>query len=89
MLQRAVRLATVVFWSSVPLLGTAMILPWLRIDWLLVALAVPVAASAAVLTVLTSSPGYVSPASLSKDVERVVYALAFVYAMGTIAYYGS
>jgi hypothetical protein len=73
--------ATVVFWVSVPLLGMALILPWLRIDWLQFALAVPGGASAAVLLVLTYSPGYVSTVSRWVDGERVVYVLVFVSAL--------
>ena len=87
MLQRTVHLATVVFWVSVPLLGMVLILPWLRIDWLQIALAVPGGASAALLLWLTYSPGYVSPASLSKDVDRVVYFLALFFALTPLAKY--
>jgi hypothetical protein len=76
----------VVFWVSVPLLGMALILPWLRIDWLQNALAVPGGTSAATLLVLTYAPGYVSPVSRSLDPERVVYVLAFFYAAGTLAF---
>ena len=61
--RRIVNTATVVFWVSVPLLGMVLILPWLRIEWLQLALAVPTTTSSAVLLVLTYSPGYVSPAS--------------------------
>jgi hypothetical protein len=78
--------AMVVFWVSVPLLGMALILPWLRIDWLQLALAVPTAVSSAALLVLTYTPGYVSPVSRSLDAERVVYVLVFVYAAGTLAF---
>jgi hypothetical protein len=60
MLRRTVHLETVLFWASVPLLGMVLVLPWLRIDRLQDALAVPVGASAAVLLALTYSPGYVS-----------------------------
>jgi hypothetical protein len=84
MLRRTVHLATVVFWISVPLLGLVLIFPWLRIDWLQDALAVPLGTSAAFLLVLTYGPGYVSPASLSLGVERVVYFLALSFAAGTL-----
>ena len=87
MLRRTVHLATVVFWIGVPLLRLVLVLPWLRIDWLQDALAVPVGASAAVLLVLTYSPGYVSPASRWIDGERAVYVLAFAFAFGTLARY--
>jgi hypothetical protein len=86
MLRRVLNTAMVVFWVSVPLLGMALILPWLRIDWLQFALAVPTTVSSAVLLVRTYSPGYVSPVSRSLDAERVVYVLAFVYAAGTLAF---
>lgn len=87
MLRRVLSSAmVVVFWVSVPLLGMALILPWLRIDWLQFALAVPTTVSSAVLLVLTYSPGYVSPVSRSLDGERVVYVLAFVDAAGTLAF---
>jgi hypothetical protein len=79
--RRIVNTATVVFWISVPLLGLVLIFPWLRIDWLQEALAVPVGASAGLLLTLTYSPGYVSPALRWIDGERVVYVLTFVYAM--------
>jgi hypothetical protein len=82
MLLRSVHLATVVFWISVPLLGMVLILPWLRIGWLHLALAVPTTASAAALLVLTYAPaGYVSPVSLSVNGERVVYILALLFAL--------
>jgi hypothetical protein len=51
MLRRVVNTAMAVFWVSVPLLGMVLILPWLRIDWLQIALAVPGGASAALLFV--------------------------------------
>jgi hypothetical protein len=86
MLRRIGNTAMVVFWVSVPLLGMALILPWLRIDWLQLALAVPTAVSSAALLVLTYTPGYVSPVSRSLDAERVVYVLVFVYAAGTLAF---
>ena len=85
-MQRTVHLATAVFWVSVPLLGLVLILPWLRIGWLQAALAVPVGASAGLLLVLTYSPGYVSPVSRWVDGERVVYVLAFVCAVATVAF---
>jgi accessory gene regulator protein AgrB len=84
--RRIVNTATVVFWVSVPLLGMVLILPWLQIDWLQNALAVPTTASSAALLVLTYAPGYVSSVSLSLDAERVVYVLVFVYAAGTLAF---
>jgi hypothetical protein len=83
-LRRAVNELVVVFWISAPLLGMAAIVPWLRIGWLLDVLAVPTMASAAVLMVLTLAPGYVSPIS-SVVGERVVYALAWTFAVYTIA----
>jgi hypothetical protein len=79
--RRIVNTATVVFWVSVPLLGMVLILPWLRIDWLHLALAVPTTASAAALLVLTYAPGYVSPVSLSVNGERVVYVLVLLFAL--------
>ena len=79
--RRIVNTATVVFWVSVPLLGMVLILPWLRIIWLHLALAVPTTASAAVLLVLTHAPGYVSPVSLSVNGERVVYVLVIFFAL--------
>jgi cytochrome b subunit of formate dehydrogenase len=86
MLQRTVHLATVVFWISVPLLGLVLIFPWLRIDWLQNALTVPVGASAALLLMLSYSPGYVSPVSWWLDGERVVYFLALFYTGATVAF---
>ena len=86
MLRRIGNAAMVVSWVSVPLLGMALILPWLRIDWLQNALAVPTTASSATLLVLTYAPGYVSPVSRPLDAERVVYVLVFVYAAGTLAF---
>jgi hypothetical protein len=79
--RRIVNTATVVFWVSVPLLGMVLILPWLRIAWLHLALAVPTTASAAALLVLTYAPGYVSPVSLSVNGERVVYVLVLVFTL--------
>jgi hypothetical protein len=86
MLRRVVNTAMVVFWVSVPLLGMVLILPWLRINWLQNALAVPGGTSAAVLLVLTYSPGYVSPVSRSLDSARVVYVLACFFAVSTLAF---
>jgi hypothetical protein len=79
--RRIVSTATVVFWVSVPLLGMVLILPWLRIAWLHLALAVPTTASAAALLELTYAPGYVSPVSLSVNGERVVYVLVLSFAL--------
>ena len=79
--RRIVDTATVVFWVSVPLFGLVLILPWLRIDWLQLALAVPTTASAATLLALSYAPGYVSPVSLSVNAERVLYVLVLVYAL--------
>ena len=89
MLRRTVHLATVVFWISVPLLGLVVILPWLRIDWLQNALAIPVGASSVLLLMLTYTPGYVSPVLRWVDGERVVYFLVFFYTMmSTLTVYG-
>jgi hypothetical protein len=79
--RRIANTATVVFWGSVPLLGMVLILPWLRIAWLHLALAVPTTASAASLLMLTYVPGYVSPVSLSVNGERVVYVLVLLFAL--------
>ena len=92
MLRRTVHLATVVFWTSVPLFGLVLILPWLRIAWLQDALAVPVGASSVLLLVLTYTPGYVSPVSPVArwlDFERIAYFLVFFYTMvSTLRVYG-
>ena len=85
MLRRVVNTAMVMFWVSVPLLGMVLILPWLRIEWLQLALAVPTTTSSAVLLVLTYSPGYVSPVS-SLTGERVVYFLSCFFAVSTLAF---
>jgi hypothetical protein len=77
----------VVFWVSITLLGAVLILPWLRIDWLQTALAIPGGASAALLLWLTYSPGYLPTASLSKDVDRMVYFLALFLTMTPLANY--
>ena len=58
-----------------------LILPWLRIVWLHLALAVPTTASASALLVLTYAPGYVSTASLPVNGERVVYVLVLLFAL--------
>ena len=87
MLQRTVHLATVVFWISAPLLGAVLILPWLRFDWLQNVLAVAGGASALILVTLTYVPGYISPASLSIDGERVVYVLVLFFAIRFAASY--
>ncbi len=79
--RRIVNTATVVFWVSVPLFGMVLILPWLRILWLHLALAVPTTASAAALLVLSYESGYVSPVSLPVNGERVVYILVIVFAL--------
>ena len=79
--RRIVNTATVVFWVSVPLFGLVLIFPWLRIDWLHLTLAVPTTVSAAALLVLTYTPGYVSPVSLSVNAERVLYVLVLVFAL--------
>jgi hypothetical protein len=84
-MQRIVHVVSVMFWISVPLLGTVLILPWLRIDWLQDVLAVAGGASAVVLVMLTYIPGYISPASLSIDGERFVYVLVLFFAMSTFA----
>jgi hypothetical protein len=85
MLKRTAYMATVVFWIGVPLLGSALILPWLRIGWLQTSLAIPVIASAATLLLLSHSPGYVPQASRSVDLERPIYVLALFFAVLTIA----
>jgi hypothetical protein len=85
MLSRTVYLASVVFWSGVLPLGAVLVLPWLRIGWLQASLAIPVAASAATLLLLSCSPGYVPQASRSVDIERSVYTLALFFAALTIA----
>ena len=87
MMSRTVYLASVVFWISAPLLGSVLVLPWLRIGWLQTSLAIPVAASAATLLLLSYSPGYVPQASRSVDAERPVYTLALFFALLTIAAY--
>ena len=89
MLRRTVYLATVVFWTSVPLFGLVLILPWLRIGWLQDTLAIPVGASSVLLLVLTYTPGYVSPVSRWLDFERIAYFLVFFYtAVSTLRVYG-
>jgi hypothetical protein len=85
MLLRIVHWATVVFWVGVPLLGLVLVAPWLRVDLVQDALAVPVGAFATVLLVLTYVPGYVSPASLSSGVERSVYVLAMLFAVAGLS----
>jgi hypothetical protein len=80
-LRRTVHLATVVFWISVPLLGMALIFPWLRYDWLQHALAILAGTSATVLLLLTYSPDYVSPTSLSIAGERFVYGLVLLFVL--------
>ena len=86
MLRRVVNTVMVVFWVSVPLLGMVLVLPWLRINWLQNALAVPEGTSAAGLLVPTYSPGYVSAVSRSWESERVVYVLACFFAVSTLAF---
>jgi hypothetical protein len=85
MMSRTVYLANVVFWIGVLPLGAVLVLPWLRIAWLQASLAIPVAASAATLLLLSYSPGYIPQASRSVDAERPVYVIALFLAVLTIA----
>jgi hypothetical protein len=87
-LRRTVHLATVVFWISVPLLGMALIFPWLRFDWLQNALAILAGTSATVLLLLTYSPDYVSPTSLSIAGERFLYGLVLLFVLSVFPVYG-
>jgi hypothetical protein len=74
--QRIVNLATVVFWTSTPLFGTVLIVPWVRVDWLESSLALLVAVSAGVLAWNT----YAFPAA--REGERLLYLVALFLACG-------
>jgi hypothetical protein len=71
--QRIVNLATVVFWTSTPLFGTVLIVPWVRVDWLESSLALLVAVSAGVLAWNT----YAFPAA--REGERLLYLVALFF----------
>ena len=75
-MQRIVNLATVVFWTSTPLFGAVLIVPWVRVDWLESALALLVAVSAGVLAWNT----YAFPAA--REGERLLYLVALFFACG-------
>jgi len=74
--QRIVNLATVVFWTSTPLFGAVLIVPWVRVDWLESSLALLVAVSAGVLAWNT----YAFPAA--REGERLLYLVALFFACG-------
>ena len=75
-MQRIVNLATVVFWTSTPLFGAVLIVPWVRVDWLESSLALLVAVSAGVLAWNT----YAFPAA--REGERLLYLVALFFACG-------
>jgi hypothetical protein len=79
---RVINLATVVFWTSAPLFGVVLIVPWLRFGWLAGLLAIPVGVSAGLL-------GWYSQASSGKHgkgAEMIMYIIALYFALNAFLF---